>query len=73
MFIWNWIKNLLRSWGLLNKEGNMIFLGLDGAGKTTLLHLMKYNKILPQDPTQMPSLTFFHNCILNCSSYYLQF
>ena len=56
MFIWNWIKNLLKSWGLINKEGSMLFLGLDGAGKTTLLHLIKYGKIVPQDPTQMPSL-----------------
>ena len=59
MWLWNWIKNVLRSWGLMNKEGSVLFLGLDGAGKTTLLHLLKYGKIIPQEPTQMPGIVYF--------------
>nr|QXF29100.1 Sar1 [Paratrimastix pyriformis] len=54
MFIWNFIKSVLEWTGLLNKRGKLVFLGLDNAGKTTLLHMLKYDGVIPQEPTQMP-------------------
>ncbi|KAH7824594.1 Sar1 [Monocercomonoides exilis] len=69
MFIWKWIKNLLKSWGLINKSGNLLFVGLDGAGKTTLLHCLKFGKIVPQDPTQMPIQEEFTYEKLNIHAY----
>ncbi|KAJ4459108.1 putative GTP-binding protein SAR1B [Paratrimastix pyriformis] len=59
MFIWNFIKSVLEWTGLLNKRGKLVFLGLDNAGKTTLLHMLKYDGVIPQEPTQMPSSLLF--------------
>ena len=41
--------------GLNNKSGRILFLGLDFAGKTTLLHLLKTGKFTASAPTQYGS------------------
>ena len=54
------LRGLLPSWfldlfGLNNKSGRILFLGLDFAGKTTLLHLLKTGKFTASAPTQYGS------------------
>ncbi|KAA6382177.1 MAG: putative GTP-binding protein SAR1 [Streblomastix strix] len=66
---WNWIKGVLKSWGWMNKSGQVIFLGLDGAGKTTLLGLLKDGKIIPQEPTNHPVMETFTVENLTISAY----
>ena len=45
----SWLFDLF---GLRNKSGRLLFLGLDFAGKTTLLHLLKTGKFTASAPTQ---------------------
>jgi hypothetical protein len=40
-----------------------------GAGKTTLLHMLKFGRIIPQDPTQMPIREEFTVENLNITAY----
>jgi len=49
--LWN---SLLGSLGLLDKEGNLLLLGLDNAGKTTLLHKLSCGDLRPFPPTDRP-------------------
>ena len=37
MFVVDFFKNIFFKLGLINKNANIVFLGLDNAGKTTLL------------------------------------
>ena len=59
----NWIKELLSSFlsglGLLNKEANLIIIGLDNAGKSTLLHKMAKNAFGSFAPTEKPTFDEF--------------
>jgi len=59
-FIVKFFRSILEWTGLLHKRGKIVFLGLDNAGKTTLLHMLKYDGVIPQEPTQMPSLLRQH-------------
>ncbi|AFZ81361.1 ADP-ribosylation factor family member protein [Theileria equi strain WA] len=54
MFIINWIRRTLSSFGWLNKEARIVFLGLDNAGKTTLLRMLKDNRVAIHTPTLHP-------------------
>ncbi|KAA6357335.1 MAG: putative GTP-binding protein SAR1 [Streblomastix strix] len=66
---WSWVKGILEKWGWKNKNGIVIFLGLDGAGKTTLLGLLKNGKIIPQEPTNHPVKETFNVENLTISAY----
>ena len=50
--VYSWFLDLF---GLNNKSGRILFLGLDFAGKTTLLHLLKTGKFTASAPTQYGS------------------
>ena len=50
--LFSWFRDLF---GLNNKSGRILFLGLDFAGKTTLLHLLKTGKFTASAPTQYGS------------------
>ena len=52
--IMNWFKSTLESFGLMNKNAKIVFLGLDDAGKTTLLLRLKEDVMKQMDPTQQP-------------------
>ena len=47
-----WLRQALVEYGLLNKQGKVMFLGLDNAGKSTLLGLLKYNTLIAAEPTR---------------------
>ena len=50
--VYSWFLDLF---GLNNKSGRILFLGLDFAGKTTLLHLLKTGKFTASAPTHYGS------------------
>jgi len=54
--IYSWVTNQLKWLGLLNKEANILLLGLDNAGKTSLLHMLKFNKMKQSPPTRQPTM-----------------
>ena len=61
MWLMDWFRSALESWGLANKKAKIVFLGLDDAGKTTLLLRLKEDVMKQVDPTQQPyseELTF---------------
>ena len=61
--ILSWLSSLflsiLASFGLSEKRGTILLLGLDNAGKTTLLHRLRTGTVQPFPPTDRPHLETF--------------
>ena len=51
----SWFSSWLRYWGLMDKKGKLVFLGLDNAGKTTLLGLLSQEEVKHHPPTMLPT------------------
>ena len=58
-FLWSWLWKQLADWGLAQKTGKLVLLGLDNAGKTTLMHMLRDNILLQHMPTQKPTMETF--------------
>ncbi len=58
-FLWNWLWNRLFDWGLAQKSGKIVLLGLDNAGKTTLMHILRDDIVVAHMPTQKPTMESF--------------
>ena len=58
-YIKDFFKSLLQSFGLYQKQGTILLLGLDNAGKTTFLHKLKTNSIYNFAPTIQPHVETF--------------
>ena len=56
MFILNFFKKSIEWMGLLQKNANIVFLGLDNAGKTTLLYMLQSDRYIQTDSTFHPHL-----------------
>jgi len=50
-YIASWFQYVLRYLGLFNKEGQLVFLGLDNAGKTTLMGALSTGFVKQSVPT----------------------
>ncbi|TKR80093.1 hypothetical protein L596_014222 [Steinernema carpocapsae] len=46
-----WLDYILHYFGLAQKQGRILLLGLDNAGKTTLMHVLKEGSISAHVPT----------------------
>ena len=55
----SWVSSWLRYWGLMDKKGKMVFLGLDNAGKTTLMGLLANGELKYYTPTMLPTSEHF--------------
>jgi len=53
--IFQWFSDLLEFFGLKNKEGTLMFIGLDNAGKTTLLGVLRDGFLKQVIPTLHPT------------------
>lgn len=51
-FLRRWVRNLLSYFGLYNKDGKLLILGLDNAGKTTLMRMLADDRAAQHAPTQ---------------------
>eukprot|EP00055_Hartaetosiga_balthica_P010905 m.48023 g.48023 ORF g.48023 m.48023 type:complete len:198 (-) comp7371_c0_seq1:326-919(-) len=51
----DWFYGWLASWGFVNKQGKLVFFGLDNAGKSSLLHRLKTGKMLSCSPSLYPT------------------
>lgn len=54
--VWRWLCQGLEMLGIWNKQGNIVFMGLDNAGKTTLLHMLRDDVLVQHMPTQKPTM-----------------
>lgn len=70
MSLFGWLSDLILGlFGLNNKRGRILFLGLDFAGKTTLLHLLKTGKFTASAPTHYGSAEVISNDLLTANLY----
>lgn len=54
MWLYNWFKSTLENRGLISKNVNVIFLGLEDAGKTTLTLRLKDDILKPINSNYPP-------------------
>ena len=54
-----WVSSWLRYFGLMDKTGRLVFLGLDNAGKTTLMGLLANQEVKLYPPTMLPTSEHF--------------
>jgi GTP-binding protein SAR1 len=57
--VWNGALRVLKQWGLVYENVNIIFLGLDNSGKTTLVYLFNHEDIIKVRPSIHPIQTVF--------------